>query len=156
MVFSVQTHKHTHAKMSKLLQVFFTGTGADFGEKVQGSGHSSQVPSCDPIFLSDLGVMSLLDHEDGCSRGGGSDCDPLAPASGLQRPPAFPYQYPVPHPYSSPDPLHQLPAWGGGRGGGSQHSEGDASVFSLLFYADKNQLYSCLLNTNIQYPSVVP
>ncbi|XP_041796056.1 segment polarity protein dishevelled homolog DVL-3 [Chelmon rostratus] len=77
-------------------------------------------------LCGDLGVMSLLDHEEASSRGGGSDCDPLAPSSGPQWPPAFPYQYPVPHPYSSPPPLHQLPAWGGGGGGGgSQHSEGE-------------------------------
>ncbi|XP_044059130.1 segment polarity protein dishevelled homolog DVL-3 isoform X3 [Siniperca chuatsi] len=81
-------------------------------------------------LCGDLGVMSLLDHEEASSRGG-SDCDPLAPGSGPQWPPAFPYQYPVPHPYSSPHPLHQLPAWGGGGGGGggggSQHSEGNQS-----------------------------
>ncbi|XP_070761640.1 segment polarity protein dishevelled homolog DVL-3 [Enoplosus armatus] len=74
-------------------------------------------------LCGDLGVMSLLDHEEASSRGGGSDCDPLAQASGPQWPPPFPYQYPVPHPYSSPHPLHQLPAWGGG----SQHSEGSHS-----------------------------
>ncbi|XP_068561385.1 segment polarity protein dishevelled homolog DVL-3 isoform X1 [Cebidichthys violaceus] len=81
-------------------------------------------------LCGDLGVMTLLDPEEDSSRGGGSDCDPLAPASGPQRPPAFPYQYPVPHPYSSPSPLHQLLAWGGGgggEGGGSQHSEGSHS-----------------------------
>ncbi|XP_031696040.1 segment polarity protein dishevelled homolog DVL-3-like, partial [Anarrhichthys ocellatus] len=79
-------------------------------------------------LCGDLGVMTLLDPEEESSLGGGSDCDPLAPASGPQRPPAFPYQYPVPHPYSSPSPLHQLPAWGGGGGGGgSQHSEGSHS-----------------------------
>ncbi|XP_076590736.1 segment polarity protein dishevelled homolog DVL-3 isoform X2 [Chaetodon auriga] len=79
-------------------------------------------------LCGDLGVMSLLDHEEASSRGGGSDCDPPAPASGPQWPPAFPYQYPVPHPYSSPPPLHQLPAWGGGggEGGGGQHSEGSS------------------------------
>uniref|UniRef100_UPI0037E91772 segment polarity protein dishevelled homolog DVL-3 n=1 Tax=Semicossyphus pulcher TaxID=241346 RepID=UPI0037E91772 len=83
-----------------------------------------------------LGVMSLLDDE----AGGGSDCEALAPSSGPQRPLAFPYQYPVPHPYSSPSPLQQLSAWGGGGeggggggggggrgGGGSQHSEGSHS-----------------------------
>ncbi|XP_038548392.1 segment polarity protein dishevelled homolog DVL-3-like isoform X2 [Micropterus salmoides] len=74
-------------------------------------------------LCGDLGLMSLLDHEEASIR----DCDPLAPASGPQWPPAFPYQYPVPHPYSSPHPLHQLPAWGGGRGGGSRHSEGSHS-----------------------------
>uniref|UniRef100_A0A3P9MVT4 Dishevelled segment polarity protein 3b n=1 Tax=Poecilia reticulata TaxID=8081 RepID=A0A3P9MVT4_POERE len=65
-----------------------------------------------------LAAMSLLDREDGSSgeAGGGTDCDP----------PAFPYQYPIPHPYSSPHPLHQLPACGAG-GGRSHHSEGSRS-----------------------------
>ncbi|XP_032446913.1 segment polarity protein dishevelled homolog DVL-3 isoform X1 [Xiphophorus hellerii] len=69
-------------------------------------------------LCGDLAAMSLLDHEDGSSRevGGGTDCDP----------PAFPYQYPVPHPYSSPHPLQQLPACGAG-GGRSHHSEGSRS-----------------------------
>lgn len=69
----------------------------------------------------DLSTMTLLDHEEGSSRGGGLDADP----------PAFPYQYPVPHPYSPP--LHQLPdceGGGSGGGGGALHSEGDHS-FSL-------------------------
>nr|XP_046244128.1 segment polarity protein dishevelled homolog DVL-3 [Scatophagus argus] len=90
-------------------------------------------------LCGDLGVMSLLDHEEASSRGGGggggSDCDPLAPTSGPQWPPAFPYQYPVPHPYSSPHPLHPLPAWGGG--GGSQHSEGSHSSGSNCSDAEK-------------------
>ncbi|XP_054452275.1 segment polarity protein dishevelled homolog DVL-3 [Anoplopoma fimbria] len=77
-------------------------------------------------LCGDLGVMTLLDHEEDFSRGGGSDCDPLGPASGTVRTLDFPYQYPVPHPYSAPPPLLQLPAWGGG-GGGSQHSEGSHS-----------------------------
>ncbi|XP_070685857.1 LOW QUALITY PROTEIN: segment polarity protein dishevelled homolog DVL-3 [Pempheris klunzingeri] len=72
----------------------------------------------------DLGLMSLLDREDAPSRGG-SDCDPQAPPPGPHRTPAFPYQYPVPHPYSSSHPLHQLQAWGGA--GGSPHSEGSLS-----------------------------
>ncbi|KAM9359681.1 LOW QUALITY PROTEIN: segment polarity protein dishevelled homolog DVL-3 [Symphorus nematophorus] len=68
---------------------------------------------------ADLSVMSLLDHEDACSRGGGaSDCDPLAPPPGLQWPPAFPYQYPpIPHPYSSPHPLPRC------RPGGEEEEE---------------------------------
>ncbi|XP_071353068.1 segment polarity protein dishevelled homolog DVL-3-like isoform X2 [Trachinotus anak] len=80
-------------------------------------------------LCGDLGVMSLLDHEGAsCQGGGGLDYDPLGPASGVQWPPAFPYQYSVPHPYNSPHPLYQLPAWtGGGGGGGSQHSEGSHS-----------------------------
>ncbi|KAM6988127.1 LOW QUALITY PROTEIN: segment polarity protein dishevelled homolog DVL-3-like [Tautogolabrus adspersus] len=71
-----------------------------------------------------LGVLSLLD-DDGGGGGGGSDCDPLAPPPGPQQPPAFPYQYPIPHPYSSHPPLTQLTTWGGGGGEGSQHSEGE-------------------------------
>ncbi|KAL7400938.1 hypothetical protein ABVT39_020198 [Epinephelus coioides] len=78
-------------------------------------------------LCGDLGVMTLLDNEEDSSRGGGSDCDPLAPPPGPQWPPAFPYQYPVPHPYSSSHPLHQLPAWGGGGGGGGLPSEGSHS-----------------------------
>ncbi|XP_041652826.1 segment polarity protein dishevelled homolog DVL-3 isoform X2 [Cheilinus undulatus] len=67
-----------------------------------------------------LGVLSLLDHIEG----GGSDCDLLAPPPGPQQPLAFPYQFPIPHPYSTPPPNAQLPAWGGGEGG-SPHSEGE-------------------------------
>ncbi|XP_014894599.1 segment polarity protein dishevelled homolog DVL-3 [Poecilia latipinna] len=69
-------------------------------------------------LCGDLAAMNLLDREDGSSgeAGGGTDCDP----------PAFPYQYPIPHPYSSPHPLHQLPACGAG-GGRSHHSEGSRS-----------------------------
>uniref|UniRef100_UPI003AAB6875 segment polarity protein dishevelled homolog DVL-3 n=1 Tax=Centroberyx gerrardi TaxID=166262 RepID=UPI003AAB6875 len=93
-------------------------------------------------LCGDMAVLSLLDHEGASSGGGGgggggggSD-DSVAPlshpgASGPQWPPAFPYQYPIPHPYSSPHLLHQLPAWGGGGGGGggggSQHSDGTRS-----------------------------
>ncbi|KAG7225947.1 hypothetical protein INR49_018548 [Caranx melampygus] len=78
-------------------------------------------------LCGELGVMSLLDHEGDSNRGGaGSDSEPLALASSAQWSQAFPYQYPVPHPYSSPRPLQQLPAWVGG-GGGSQHSEGSHS-----------------------------
>ncbi|KAM9318598.1 LOW QUALITY PROTEIN: segment polarity protein dishevelled homolog DVL-3 [Pholidichthys leucotaenia] len=75
-------------------------------------------------LCGDLGLMSLLDHEGASSRGG-SDCDPPALSSGPQWPPAFPYQYPIPHPYSSA----HLPQKGGeaGGGGGSQHSEGSRS-----------------------------
>lgn len=84
------------------------------------------LPMC-LLCVSELAVMSLLDHEEASSRAAGSDCDP----------PAFSYQPPVPHPYSSPHPLHQLHAWGrgggqggrgGGGGGGSQHSEGDIMI----------------------------
>lgn len=61
--------------------------------------------------------MSLLDRQEACSRPGGeSDCDPLAPPSG----PQWPYEFPVPHPYGSAPPLHQLLT-----GGGGLLSEGD-------------------------------
>ncbi|KAM9852912.1 segment polarity protein dishevelled homolog DVL-3 [Aulostomus maculatus] len=78
-------------------------------------------------LCGDLGVMSLLDHDESSSRGGTSDL--LAPTSGPQWPLAFPYQYPIPHPYSSPHPLHQLLSLGGGGGGGGggPHSEGSHS-----------------------------
>ncbi|XP_013890188.1 segment polarity protein dishevelled homolog DVL-2 [Austrofundulus limnaeus] len=68
-------------------------------------------------LCGDLSTMSLLDQEEGMDRGGGSDGDP----------PVFPYQYPIPHPYSSP--LHQLPDCEGGEGGGGggQHSGGSRS-----------------------------
>nr|XP_020477460.1 segment polarity protein dishevelled homolog DVL-3-like isoform X2 [Monopterus albus] len=82
-------------------------------------------------LCGDLGLMSLLDQEGASSHGGGSNYDPLA--SGPQWPPAFPYQYPVPHPYSSPQPLHQLPALGGG----GQHSEGSHSSGSNCSGAQK-------------------
>ncbi|KAM8903628.1 segment polarity protein dishevelled homolog DVL-3 isoform 2-T2 [Spinachia spinachia] len=74
-------------------------------------------------LCGDLCEMTVLDQEEPSSRGGGKDCDLQGPAPDPQRPPAFPYQYPIPHPYSSPSPLHQLPAWGGG----SQPSEGSHS-----------------------------
>uniref|UniRef100_A0A3Q0TAI5 Dishevelled segment polarity protein 3 n=1 Tax=Amphilophus citrinellus TaxID=61819 RepID=A0A3Q0TAI5_AMPCI len=64
-------------------------------------------------LCGDMAVMSLMDHEGASSRGGGSDCDQLT----------FPYRYPIPHPYSSPHPLHQLPTFGGG--GESPHSDGN-------------------------------
>ncbi|XP_030600736.1 segment polarity protein dishevelled homolog DVL-3 isoform X2 [Archocentrus centrarchus] len=66
-------------------------------------------------LCGDMAVMSLMDHEGASSRGGGSDCDQLT----------FPYRYPIPHPYSSPHPLHQLPTFGGG--GESPHSDGSCS-----------------------------
>ncbi|XP_029302425.1 segment polarity protein dishevelled homolog DVL-3-like [Cottoperca gobio] len=81
-------------------------------------------------LCGDLAVLTLLDHE--VSSRGGSDCDPLAP-SGPQRPPVFPYQYPGPHPYSSPHPPHPLPAWGAG----SPHSEGSHSSGSNCSDAQK-------------------
>lgn len=61
--------------------------------------------------------MSLLDRQEASSRPGGeSDGDPLAPPSG----PQWPYEFPVPHPYGSAPPLHQLLT-----GGGGLLSEGD-------------------------------
>uniref|UniRef100_A0A1A8H301 Dishevelled, dsh homolog 3a n=1 Tax=Nothobranchius korthausae TaxID=1143690 RepID=A0A1A8H301_9TELE len=62
-------------------------------------------------LCADLGSMSLLDDGEGPSQRGGSDCNPSA----------FPYQYPILHPYSSSYPLQQLPALGGE---GNHHSEG--------------------------------
>lgn len=77
------------------------------------------------LLSSEMAVMSLMDHEGASSRGGGSDCDQLN----------FPYQYPIPHPYSSPHPLHQLAAFGGGGGGGSPHSDGNRLPLCLRFSA---------------------
>ncbi|KAE8294776.1 Segment polarity protein dishevelled-like protein DVL-3 [Larimichthys crocea] len=70
--------------------------------------------------LANLGLMSLLDPEDAPGPGG-PDGDLQAPGSGLQWPPAFPYQYPVSSPVQLPSP----PASGGGEGGGGQHSDGE-------------------------------
>uniref|UniRef100_A0A665U5Z0 DEP domain-containing protein n=1 Tax=Echeneis naucrates TaxID=173247 RepID=A0A665U5Z0_ECHNA len=60
--------------------------------------------------------------------GRGSDCEPMARATGAQWSAAFPYQYPVPHPYGSPHPLHQMLARAGGRG--SQQCEGSQNSSS--------------------------
>ncbi|KAK5601228.1 Segment polarity protein dishevelled DVL-3 [Crenichthys baileyi] len=71
-------------------------------------------------LCGDLAAMSLLDNEDGSSQkggGGGHDCEP----------PAFPYQYPIPRPYSSPHPLHHLPPACRGGGERSHHSGGSHS-----------------------------
>lgn len=57
---------------------------------------------------------------------------PPGPGSGPGLwPPAFPYQDPAPHPYSSPH-LHQLPAKEGGDDKGSWHSEGDPLPYPLF------------------------
>uniref|UniRef100_A0A1A8NDZ0 Dishevelled, dsh homolog 3 n=3 Tax=Nothobranchius TaxID=28779 RepID=A0A1A8NDZ0_9TELE len=77
-------------------------------------------------LCADLGSMSLLDDGEGPSQRGGSDCNPSA----------FPYQYPILHPYSSPYPLHQLPALGGE---GSHHSEGVHSSQSEFSDDQKEQ-----------------
>ncbi|XP_034404377.1 segment polarity protein dishevelled homolog DVL-3 isoform X3 [Cyclopterus lumpus] len=103
----------------------------------------------------DLGVMTLLDHKEDSSGGGGSDCDSLGPALCPQRPLTFPYQYPVPHPYSSPPPLHQLPALGG-REGGSQHSEGSHSSGSNCSDAQKEGERSSESETTKQEVSAPP
>uniref|UniRef100_A0A8C2XDK3 Dishevelled segment polarity protein 3b n=1 Tax=Cyclopterus lumpus TaxID=8103 RepID=A0A8C2XDK3_CYCLU len=87
--------------------------------------------------------------------GGGSDCDSLGPALCPQRPLTFPYQYPVPHPYSSPPPLHQLPALGG-REGGSQHSEGSHSSGSNCSDAQKEGERSSESETTKQEVSAPP
>ncbi|XP_029699842.1 segment polarity protein dishevelled homolog DVL-3-like isoform X4 [Takifugu rubripes] len=57
----------------------------------------------------------------------GANCEPVAQPPGPAWPPVFPYQDPAPHPYSSPLPLHQLPAEEGGDEKGSQPSEGSHS-----------------------------
>ncbi|XP_056905061.1 segment polarity protein dishevelled homolog DVL-3 isoform X6 [Takifugu flavidus] len=57
----------------------------------------------------------------------GANCEPVAQPPGPAWPPVFPYQDPAPHPYSSPLPLHQLPAEDGGDEKGSQPSEGSHS-----------------------------
>ncbi|KAM4565850.1 segment polarity protein dishevelled homolog DVL-3 [Odontesthes bonariensis] len=64
-------------------------------------------------LCGDLAAMSLLDRDEGSTGGGGSDGEP----------PVFPYQYPVPHPYSSP---HAVPSLPPGGGAGSQNSEGSS------------------------------
>lgn len=76
------------------------------------------------LLLSDLAAMSLLDHEEGSNQegGGGPNCDP----------PAFPYQYPIPHPYSSPHLLHQLPACEAG--GERSHHSGGKGYVSFFFF----------------------
>ncbi|KAJ8368112.1 hypothetical protein SKAU_G00081400 [Synaphobranchus kaupii] len=71
--------------------------------------------------------LSLHDH-DGSS--GASDQDTLAPLPhpGVSPwPLAFPYQYPIPHPYN-PHPPHEPPHnyTAGGGSAGSQHSEGSS------------------------------
>uniref|UniRef100_A0A1A7XEZ1 Dishevelled, dsh homolog 3 n=1 Tax=Iconisemion striatum TaxID=60296 RepID=A0A1A7XEZ1_9TELE len=76
-------------------------------------------------LCADLGTMTLLDDGEGPSQGG-SDCNPSA----------FPYQYPIPHPYSSPFPLDQLPVL---EGGGNQHSEGVHSSQSEFSGDQKEQ-----------------
>uniref|UniRef100_A0A8C2XDB2 Dishevelled segment polarity protein 3b n=1 Tax=Cyclopterus lumpus TaxID=8103 RepID=A0A8C2XDB2_CYCLU len=93
--------------------------------------------------------------EDLLCGGGGSDCDSLGPALCPQRPLTFPYQYPVPHPYSSPPPLHQLPALGG-REGGSQHSEGSHSSGSNCSDAQKEGERSSESETTKQEVSAPP
>lgn len=85
-----------------------------FSQKKRNRNSKTTVP-----LSSDLNSMSLVDHHDGSSPGGRPDGDL----------PAFPYQYPIPHPYSSSHPLQRLPVYGGG----SQHSEGNVSVSCSLF-----------------------
>uniref|UniRef100_H3D0V4 Dishevelled segment polarity protein 3 n=1 Tax=Tetraodon nigroviridis TaxID=99883 RepID=H3D0V4_TETNG len=64
----------------------------------------------------DMAALSLLDREEASAPpAGGADGEPLVLPPGPVWPSVFPYQDPVPHPYSSP---------GGGGGGGSRHSEG--------------------------------
>uniref|UniRef100_A0AAY4B360 Dishevelled n=1 Tax=Denticeps clupeoides TaxID=299321 RepID=A0AAY4B360_9TELE len=81
-----------------------------------------------PLFYTDMANLSLHDH-DGSS--GASDQDTLAPLphpGAAPWPLAFPYQYPIPHPYN-PHPVHEPPYNYTVEGGsaGSQHSEGSRS-----------------------------
>uniref|UniRef100_A0A4W5KGX2 Dishevelled segment polarity protein 3 n=1 Tax=Hucho hucho TaxID=62062 RepID=A0A4W5KGX2_9TELE len=79
-------------------------------------------------LCGNMANLSLGDH-DGSS--GASDQDTLVPLhhpGAAPCPLAFPYQYPIPHPYN-PHPLHEPPRSqpGGGGSAGSQHSEGSRS-----------------------------
>ncbi|XP_045069247.1 segment polarity protein dishevelled homolog DVL-3-like [Coregonus clupeaformis] len=79
-------------------------------------------------LCGNMANLSLGDHE---GSSGASDQDTLAhlPHPGAAPwPLAFPYQYPIPHPYN-PHPLHEPPRSqpGGGDSAGSQHSEGSRS-----------------------------
>lgn len=97
-----------------------------------GGGACVQVDAAAVTHLcsltSDMAGLSLLDPDEAAAPpAGGAECELLALPPGPVWPPVFPYQDPVPHPYSSPLPLHQQLAQGGG-GGGSQHSEGDLEL----------------------------
>ncbi|XP_046891622.1 segment polarity protein dishevelled homolog DVL-3 isoform X2 [Hypomesus transpacificus] len=77
-------------------------------------------------LCGNMAGLSLQDHE---GSSGASDQDTLAPLphpGAAPWPLAFPYQYPIPHPYN-PHPLHEPPHIGEGGSGGSQHSEGSRS-----------------------------
>ncbi|XP_028856204.1 segment polarity protein dishevelled homolog DVL-3 [Denticeps clupeoides] len=79
-------------------------------------------------LCGNMANLSLHDH-DGSS--GASDQDTLAPLphpGAAPWPLAFPYQYPIPHPYN-PHPVHEPPYNYTVEGGsaGSQHSEGSRS-----------------------------
>uniref|UniRef100_A0A4W5L091 Dishevelled segment polarity protein 3 n=1 Tax=Hucho hucho TaxID=62062 RepID=A0A4W5L091_9TELE len=83
-------------------------------------------------LCGNMANLSLGDH-DGSS--GASDQDTLVPLhhpGAAPCPLAFPYQYPIPHPYN-PHPLHEPPRSqpGGGGSAGSQHSEGSGSESEL-------------------------
>ncbi|KAG7457001.1 hypothetical protein MATL_G00241990 [Megalops atlanticus] len=86
---------------------------------------------CYYIFGDLCGNMANLSLQDHDGSSGASDQDTLAPLPhpGVAPwPLAFPYQYPIPHPYN-PHPLHEPPYnyTGGGGSAGSQHSEGSRS-----------------------------
>ncbi|XP_063061622.1 segment polarity protein dishevelled homolog DVL-3 [Engraulis encrasicolus] len=81
-------------------------------------------------LCGNMGTLTLHDH-DGSS--GASDQDTLAPLphpGAAPWPLAFPYQYPVPHPYNPQPPVHEPPPHNppaGGGSGGSHHSGGSRS-----------------------------
>lgn len=92
-----------------------------------GGGACAQINKSSAVthlcsITSDMVGLSLLDRDEASGPpAGGADCEPLV------LPAVFPYQDPVPHPHSSPLPLHQQAAEEGGRGG-SQPSEGDLAL----------------------------
>ncbi|KAJ8256860.1 hypothetical protein COCON_G00190120 [Conger conger] len=85
---------------------------------------------CYYIFGDVCGNMANLSLHDHDGSSGASDQDTLAPLPhpGVSPwPLAFPYQYPIPHPYN-PHPPHEPPRGhaAGGGSAGSQHSEGSS------------------------------
>uniref|UniRef100_A0A3P8ZL78 Dishevelled segment polarity protein 3b n=1 Tax=Esox lucius TaxID=8010 RepID=A0A3P8ZL78_ESOLU len=86
---------------------------------------------CYYIFGDLCGNMANLSMGDQDGSSGASDQDTLAPLphpGAAPWPMAFPYQYPIPHPYN-PAPMQETPRSqpGGGDSAGSQHSEGSRS-----------------------------
>uniref|UniRef100_A0A8C5M9M5 Dishevelled segment polarity protein 3 n=1 Tax=Leptobrachium leishanense TaxID=445787 RepID=A0A8C5M9M5_9ANUR len=90
-------------------------------------------------LCGNMANLSLNDH-DGSS--GTSDQDTLAPLphpGAAPWPMAFPYQYPLPHPYN-PHPAFPEPGYSyGGGSAGSQHSEGSRSSGSNRSSTEKRK-----------------